>query len=283
MLHPDFGFSESGSGGSGSGSADDDTGGINLASPSQSPTSISLSWEQPAGDIADGFVIDYAYQGECILFAQENRVIVSGATTEFTLRGLQEFSSYAITVTAVNSGGTNTSDVLTVNTTAAGKVYINVLCTLLLYAILSCLSCTHTHTAPSGPPQSVTTTEITSVSITIRWDRVSCTDRNSEITGYTVQYGQTGSIETFVESVSGTSDSDRVFTATGLTHGVSYTFQVAAVGSESTGPFSSRIIAETVEIGTELSTLITLYNCGRFLCSLHLQQTSRHLGFTLRP
>ena len=139
------------------------------------------------------------------------------------------------------------------------------------------------HTAPSGPPLSVLMSSATTTSITIRWDRVNCFDRNSEITGYTVQYGPTASIETFVASVSGTSDSDRVFTATGLTRGVSYSFQVAAVGSEGTGPFSSRIIAETVEIGTELSTLITLYNCGRFLCSLHLQQTSRHLGFTLRP
>ena len=100
----------------------------------------------------------------------------------------------------------------------------------------------------------------TTTSITIGWDRVNCFDRNSEITGYTVQYGQAGSNEsndTFVESVSGTSDSDRVFTATGLTRGVSYTFQVAAVSNEGTGPFSSRIITE-IGLQTVLSSLITL-------------------------
>ena len=97
----------------------------------------------------------------------------------------------------------------------------------------------------------------TTTSITIGWDRVNCFDRNSEITGYTVQYGQAGSNDTFVESVSGTSDSDRVFTATGLTRGVSYTFQVAAVSNEGTGPFSSRIITE-IGLQTVLSSLITL-------------------------
>ena len=47
--------------------------------------------------------------------------------------------------------------------------------------------------------------------------------------------------------VSGTSDSDRVFTAIGLTPGVIYAFQVAAVGSEfnSRGPFTSSLFVET--------------------------------------
>ena len=94
----------------------------NLASPSQSSTSITLSWEQAAGDVVDRYVIDFAYLGECNDFFQVvNSRIVNGNVTEFTLQDLQEFSSYAIRVTAVNSGGSNTSEVLTVNTTAAGK------------------------------------------------------------------------------------------------------------------------------------------------------------------
>ena len=67
-------------------------------------------------------------------------------------------------------------------------------------------------TAPSGPPQSVMMSSVTSSSITVQWGRVSCIDRNSEITGYTVRYGQTDSTTTLgMESVSGTSVSDRVF------------------------------------------------------------------------
>ena len=62
-----------------------------------------------------------------------------------------------------------------------------------------------------------------------------------------MRYGQTGSTTTVMESVSGTSD--RMFTASGLIPRTSYTFEVAAVSSEGTGPFSTGIVVETL-IGT---------------------------------
>ena len=86
---------------------------------------------------------------------------------------------------------------------------------------------------------------VSSNNITVQWGRVSCIDRNSEITGYTVRYGQTGSTTTVMESVSGTSDSDRMFTASGLIPRTSYTFEVAAVSSEGTGTFSTGTTVET--------------------------------------
>ena len=86
---------------------------------------------------------------------------------------------------------------------------------------------------------------VTSSSITVQWGRVSCIDRNSEITGYTVRYGQTGSTTTVMESVSGTSDSDRMFTASGLIALTNYTFEVAAVSSDGTGPFSTGTVVKT--------------------------------------
>ena len=58
-----------------------------------------------------------------------------------------------------------------------------------------------------------------------------------------MRYGQTGSTTTVVESVSGTSD--RMFTASGLIPRTSYTFEVAAVSSEGTGPFSTGTTVET--------------------------------------
>ena len=84
-------------------------------------------------------------------------------------------------------------------------------------------------------------------SITVQWGRVSCIDRNSEITGYTVQYGQTGSTTNVMESVSGTSDSDRIFTASRLIPSTNYTFEVAAVSSEGTGPFSTGTTVKTMK------------------------------------
>ena len=109
--------------------------------------------------------------------------------------------------------------------------------------LLNIICLLHT-TAPSGPPQSVMMSSVTSSSITVQWGCVTCIDRNSEITGYTVRYGRPGST-TVMESVLGTSDSDRVFTASGLIPHTSYTFEVAAVSSEGTGPFSSRITVMT--------------------------------------
>ena len=120
----------------------------------------------------------------------------------------------------------------------------------------------HTHTAPSGPPQSVTATEITSISITIRWDRVSCTDRNSEITGYTVQYGQSGSGAIITETINGTVDSARLITTIGLTADTSYTYQVAAFSSEGTGPFSTDITVTTAGLNMHNSYTYTLHING---------------------
>ena len=99
---------------------------------------------------------------------------------------------------------------------------------------------------------------VTSSSITVQWGRVSCIDRNSEITGYTVRYGQTGSTTTVMESVSGTSDSDRMFTASGLIPRTSYTFEVAAVSSEGSGPFSTGTTVETP--GSTLKCYYIIYN-----------------------
>ena len=86
---------------------------------------------------------------------------------------------------------------------------------------------------------------VTSSSITVQWGRVSCIERNSEITGYTVRYGQTGSTTTVMESVSGISD--RMFTASGLIPCTNYTFEMAAVSSEGTGPFSTGTAVETLK------------------------------------
>ena len=79
----------------------------NLTSPSQSPTSITLSWEQPAGDAVDIYDIAYTYQGGCSDYTQpENMATVNDGTARaYTLQNLQEFSSYMISVAAVNELG----------------------------------------------------------------------------------------------------------------------------------------------------------------------------------
>ena len=83
------------------------------------------------------------------------------------------------------------------------------------------------------------------VSILIRWGRVPCINRNSNITGYIVRYstyyGSTVSV-----SVSGTGQIERTYTATLLAPSTNYSIQVAAVTSTGvTGPFSSTVTEVT--------------------------------------
>ena len=95
----------------------------NLTSPSQSPTSITLSWEQPAGDAVDRYDVVYTYQGGCSDYTQpENMATVNdGTTRECTLQNLQEFSDYNITIAAVNEAGLSMQTRITATTQSAGR------------------------------------------------------------------------------------------------------------------------------------------------------------------
>ena len=57
---------------------------------------------------------------ECSSFVHSDPIPVGGAITTHNLTGLQEFSTYFITVTAVNEAGRSESDPVPVNTTMAG-------------------------------------------------------------------------------------------------------------------------------------------------------------------
>ena len=76
----------------------------------------------------------------------------------------------------------------------------------------------------------------TATTITLTWDEINCVDRNGVITGYMIQYG----ITTFNTSlnVTGTSASDRTFTAFGLVPLTTYMFRIAAVNSDGVGPYN---------------------------------------------
>ena len=90
-------------------------------------------------------------------------------------------------------------------------------------------------------------------SIILRWGRVPCMNRNSNITGYMVRYS-TGGGSTVDVSVSGTGQSDRTYTALWLAPNTSYSIQVAAVTSTgATGPFSTTITEEMLRPKSEAS------------------------------
>ena len=72
---------------------------------SQSPTSITLTWNQPENRVVDSYEVSFSYQGPCSGFDHTNTTTVAGTTRQYTLTGLQEFSNYTVTVVAVNGFG----------------------------------------------------------------------------------------------------------------------------------------------------------------------------------
>ena len=109
--------------------------------------------------------------------------------------------------------------------------------------------------APSAPPTSVSTSDVTSFSITVQWGAVDCIQRNGDITGYSVRYGVQGSGSTPTESVSGGATTEA--TISGLAAATSYDIEVAAVNSAGTGVYSDPL---TVLTSGELLTQCMVFN-----------------------
>ena len=69
-------------------------------------------------------------------------------------------------------------------------------------------------------------------------------DRNGEITGYRILYGTTTPLDQ-TEMITGTSSSDRTFTASGLVPLTTYMFRIAAVNSDGVGSYSGQHSLDT--------------------------------------
>ena len=111
------------------------------------------------------------------------------------------------------------------------------MCTSIAVVTYSILSA-----APTGPPTSVMTTS-TPNAITVQWGSVDCADRNGDITGYSVQYGEVGSGSTQTMPVSGGGMTE--YTIFDLTPSTEYNVSVAAVTSAGTGVYSDEIVQRT--------------------------------------
>ena len=94
------------------------------------------------------------------------------------------------------------------------------------------------YTAPTGVPRNVSASS-SSRSILVTWETIDCIERNGVITGYSVEFQEEGGAGIPGE-VMGQS-----FTASGLTPNTSYTFRVAGVNANGTGPFSNPITVNT--------------------------------------
>ena len=87
--------------------------------------------------------------------------------------------------------------------------------------------------APSSPPMSLEISSIEATSISIRWQHVSCIDRNTDnITGFKVSHHPTsldGVLNRKSHLIKGTDAKSRTFTANNLIPRTKYVFTVSAV------------------------------------------------------
>ena len=83
---------------------------------------ISLSWSVPSGSVVDSYEVVWERNtsGECPDEDEGSATITDGSTS-YTITGLEEDSSYTITVTATNAAGSAASDPVTGMTGETGE------------------------------------------------------------------------------------------------------------------------------------------------------------------
>ena len=102
------------------------------------------------------------------------------------------------------------------------------------------ISCLHSSlSAPTGSPKGLTVTSEESVSLTLMWETVPCSDQRGPIAGYILNY--TCSNSTFTANNTLVLES-RHFMLTGLTPFTNYSvqFHVAAINTNGTGPYADK-------------------------------------------
>ncbi|CAM9781164.1 unnamed protein product [Lampetra fluviatilis] len=186
---------------------------LNLHVVAISTTSVSLQWDPPANVFSP--IMHYK-----LYYMQ----LDGEATTEhdtdgpsFTKEGLRKFTRYSFRVVAYNKHGPGVSSEDTIV-----RTYSDV---------------------PSGSPQELILEVVNSQSVLVRWKPPSLETHNGDITGYKIHYRKAGRrAEAEIEETAHLS-----YLAVGLDQGSEYSFRVAAVNSNGTGPFSDWLSSETFQ------------------------------------
>ena len=155
-----------------------------------------------------------------------------------TFTNLQEYSKYNVTVTAL--GITNRAHSMNFEfiTPGAGMqkpcIIVFMLLLMMLYVHITIMT---VFIAPTGVPRN-TNYSVASRNASFSWNSILCIDRNGEIIHYEVVFQkQDGAMILDEVSVM-----NRTFNTDGLTPHTNYTFRVAGVNINGTGPFSNSSI-----------------------------------------
>ena len=93
---------------------------ISVVMTSVTSTTIPLTWTS-AGSVVNSYKIEWRYDdGECSI-VRGGSATVAGTMTNYTIGGLKEYITYAITVTATNDAGSRVSEVATARTSESSE------------------------------------------------------------------------------------------------------------------------------------------------------------------
>ena len=92
----------------------------NLMSTSKTQTRITISWDHTSNSVIS-YEVSYTYQGPCSGVDDSGTETVAAPLTQHTLMGLEEFTTYMITVRAVYNGMESDSDSTSATTLPSGR------------------------------------------------------------------------------------------------------------------------------------------------------------------
>ncbi|XP_008335275.1 neogenin 1a isoform X3 [Cynoglossus semilaevis] len=186
----------------------------NLQAVSNSPTSVSLSWDIPL--TGNGEILSYKLYYTDKSFDSEQDVDVDGQS--YAMTGLKKNTEYSFRVVANNKHGpgVSTEDV-----------------------VVRTLS-----DVPSAAPQNLTVEVQNSKSIMLRWQPPPPNAQNGEITGYKIRYRK-GSRRSEAADTTGGRELSKLID--GLERGMEYSFRVSAMTVNGSGPATDWMTAETFE------------------------------------
>ena len=219
---------------------------VNITTSSLTATSVTISWSpQPAQFRLP--VVEYTVSltrvtGRGQAFCpqvMDSRSAVTTTDTSMSFTGLEEFSTYTITVTTTfNVFGSNMTEVAEMMFTTSSAGINSDIITIVDVTVIKYFSA-----APTGTPRNVTPSMKSSRSIMVTWDTIECIERNGIITNYTVVFQEQGGADVPGNTVG------MIFSAEELTPHANYTFQIAGVNDVGTGLYTSVITVTTAEDG----------------------------------
>ena len=106
---------------------------VTVDSSAVTATSIPVRWTS-GGSEGVSYEVVWSYDGDCTGITSGDSASVSGDMTSYTIVGLEEYSTYSITVRATNSESSMISDAVSAITTEAGEL-TTILCLNFLFLV----------------------------------------------------------------------------------------------------------------------------------------------------